>query len=247
MLGGLNYEDLGPVHRVLRLRRYCRVSARLSHVAIFPTLDLMVRQCDTSRGWSANPNYGFSVRIPDGLTGHDGPAPMPHHGFGIVLSWQPRAYVEFDGSYRVGDDSLPLIEEAERLIKWRRAESESVRSVSRTSARLGPLPAQRVLVYRTCKGHAGVFVADQIVALGHQGRTVYSARLLTTSARYPARQAVVRGLARDMATRANRVSCAAQPAAATGLPRGGRGKRVSGRAVPSPEYEARYYEQAMVA
>src|SRR5438105_1993762 len=53
-----------------------------------------------------NPNYGFGVTIPKGLTGHDLAAPTPHHGFGVVLSWEPRVYIDFDGSYNVLNLSL---------------------------------------------------------------------------------------------------------------------------------------------
>src|SRR3989442_11999756 len=92
-------------------------------------------------GQYSNPNFGFAVRIPKGITGHDLPAPAPHHGFGVVLSWEPRAYMDFDGSYNALELSLPETENQnlERL----RESSESLLSVSSKGSKLGPLDARR--------------------------------------------------------------------------------------------------------
>src|SRR2546426_4820370 len=103
-------------------------------------------------GSYSNPNYGFAVKIPKGITGHDIPAPAPHHGFGVVLSWEPRAYMDFDGSYNALELSLPETENQnlERL----RESSESLLSVSSKGSKLGRLDARRQVVRHNCKGHA---------------------------------------------------------------------------------------------
>jgi hypothetical protein len=137
----------------------------------------------------ANPNYGFAVRIPDGLAGHDILAPAPHHGFGIVLQWEPRAYINFDGSYNAAESPLAEIEAS--YLKSRRDESERVLTVQRESAKLGPLNAQRIVVRRTCKGHAGTFVADETLALSADQRILYSATLLTLEERFERDRAVL--------------------------------------------------------
>ena len=49
-------------------------------------------------GHYSNPNYMFAVTIPDGLVGHDVPPPLPQHGFGVVISLEPRRYFWFDSS-----------------------------------------------------------------------------------------------------------------------------------------------------
>jgi hypothetical protein len=142
---------------------------------------------DMSRfvGEYSNPNYGFAVRIPDGFVGHNSPPPMPHHGFGVVLSWEPRAYIDFDGSYTVETDAStdPSVAQVQsRSLQWLREESERIISVRTTRVRLGPLPARRHVVYRTCEGRPGVFVVDEVVALS--GNITYTATLLSVAGRY---------------------------------------------------------------
>lgn len=47
-----------------------------------------------------NATYGYGVTIPTGLTGFT-PYPGPQKGFGIVLSWTPRAVLRTDAIYDV--------------------------------------------------------------------------------------------------------------------------------------------------
>jgi len=129
-----------------------------------------------------NPNYGFAVTIPKGFTGHDAPDPAPHHGFGVVLSWEPRVYIDFDGSYNANDLSLRATEE--RNLGYLRQDSASVQSVSSRAFKLGPLPARRQVVYHTCAGHQGVSVDDQVIALSRDKSITYTAWLMTTTSRY---------------------------------------------------------------
>jgi len=133
-------------------------------------------------GAYSNPNYGFAVRIPDGLSGHDDPAPNPHHGFGIALSWEPRSYIAFDGSYNaIGWSAAEMETWHLRVLS---DESERVLLVQRETAKLGPLDARRIIVRRTCKGHVGTFVADQTLALSADRGIVYSATLVTVERRF---------------------------------------------------------------
>jgi hypothetical protein len=129
-----------------------------------------------------NPNYGFAVTIPKGLTGHDAPAPAPHHGFGVVLSWEPRVYIDFDGSYNVMD--LSLRDTERKNLGYLRQNSESVRSVSSNAFKLGSLQARRQVVQHTCQGHKEIYVDNQIIALSKDGKITYTAWLMTTSSRY---------------------------------------------------------------
>lgn len=133
-------------------------------------------------GQYRNRNYGFALTIPKGITGHDAPAPAPHHGLGVVLSWEPRAYIEFDGSYNALE--LSLRETEVKNLEYLREDSESIQSVSSKLSRLGPLHARRQVVYHNCKGHADTFVDDYIVALSRDGKIAYTARLMTTASRY---------------------------------------------------------------
>jgi hypothetical protein len=125
--------------------------------------------------------YGYSVRIPKGLAGYNTAPPSPQHGFGVVLSWEPRSYVYFDGSYNSSEaKNAKEIEEAH--LKWLEEKSAQVTGVERFNLHLGPLRARRYVARHTCKKVQGEFVEDTVIAL-YQG-IVYSASLLTTQARY---------------------------------------------------------------
>ncbi len=133
----------------------------------------------------SNPNYGFGVRIPDGHVGHSSPPPMPHHGFGVVLSWEPRVYISFDGSYTVETRTslTPSVDQVQaQALEWLREESDRVISVRKTTTRLGSLPARRHVVYRTCANRPGVFVVDELIA--SRGTVAFSATLLSVDRRY---------------------------------------------------------------
>jgi hypothetical protein len=51
-------------------------------------------------GRYSNPVYGYSVRIPAPLRAYTH-ASEPERGFGMVLSWTPRAYLRVDAAYDV--------------------------------------------------------------------------------------------------------------------------------------------------
>ena len=136
-------------------------------------------------GEYTNPNYGFSVHIPDGLVGHSSPAPMPQHGFGVILSWEPRAYIFFDGSYTIETDAsaTPSVDQVQaQALGWLRGESARIISVHQTHTRLGSLPARRHVVYRSCENRSDVFVVDEVIAL--RGGITFTAALLSVRQRY---------------------------------------------------------------
>jgi hypothetical protein len=136
-------------------------------------------------GEYTNPNYGFSVHIPDGLVGHSSPAPNPQHGFGVILSWEPRAYIFFDGSYTIETDAsaTPSVDQVQaQALGWLREESGRIISVRQTQTRLGSLPARRQVVRRSCENHSDVFVVDEVIAL--RGGITFTAALLSVKQRY---------------------------------------------------------------
>jgi hypothetical protein len=151
----------------------------------FPALGFDSPEMSRFVGEYSNPNYDFGVRIPDGLVGHSSPPPMPHHGFGVVLSWEPRVYISFDGSYTVETptSATPSFDQVQaQTLNWVREESDRVISVRKTRTRLGSLPARRHVVYRTCANRPGVFVVDEVIAL--LGGVTFSATLLSVDHRY---------------------------------------------------------------
>jgi len=133
-------------------------------------------------GAYTNPNYGYSVQIPKGLTGYDVPSPSPHHGVGIVLSWEPRAFISVDGSYLTED--ITLSEVADQQLEFLSERSQAVLTTRRTPRRLGGLRAQRVISEHTCRSTPGVFVQDTVVAVS--GNIRFTLELLTTKDRYAA-------------------------------------------------------------
>jgi hypothetical protein len=75
---------------------------------------------------------------------------MPHHGFGVVLSWEPRRYISFDGSYTVETrpSVTPSVNQVQaQALEWVHEESDRAISVRKTKTRLGSLPARRHVVY----------------------------------------------------------------------------------------------------
>ncbi|MBS1808618.1 MAG: hypothetical protein JST84_10545 [Acidobacteria bacterium] len=121
------------------------------------------------------------MRIPKGRTGYSDLPPSPQHGFGIVLSWEPRAYLYVDGSY----NSLEVkqAKELEQLhLKWLAEEAAQVIGIEKRNTRLGSLPARRYVARHRCKKRPGTFIEDETIML-HQG-IVYTVGLLTTEERY---------------------------------------------------------------
>jgi len=56
----------------------------------------------------------------NGLVGYTSAAPAPYHGFGIVLSWEPRSYLYVDGSYNSLElKSLKMLKPIILLLKRR--------------------------------------------------------------------------------------------------------------------------------
>ena len=130
-----------------------------------------------------NPNYGYSVVIPNGLVGYTSAAPAPYHGFGIVLSWEPRSYLYVDGSYNSLD--LKSLEDVEaNYLASLKEESAKLISGRHSVTKLGDLQARRYIVLHTCPKVSGDFIDDYTVAFNQNKGIVYTVALLTTAERY---------------------------------------------------------------
>jgi hypothetical protein len=149
---------------------------------------------DRHTGNYANPTYRYSVRIPDGLAGFSAPPPAPHHGFGVVLSWEPRAYIYFDGSYNALDDQ-DSDEVANRHLQWLGNDAEKIIAVRKQKVRFKGAPASRYVARIACKGLPGEFVEDMRFVL--RDGIVYSAGLLTTADRYRRDSAIFESMLRS--------------------------------------------------
>lgn len=131
----------------------------------------------------ANEQYGYAVRLPAGLVGYGVPSPAPNHGFGIVLSWTPRAYLYVDGTYEVADDDTLAKQETTQR-EYMRQDAHRVLSTQSAKVQLGPLPALRLIARYECKGLRGLYITDEVVALSDDLSVVYKVALLTTVKRY---------------------------------------------------------------
>jgi hypothetical protein len=92
----------------------------------------------------SNPNYLFAVTIPQGFVGHSSPPPNPQHGFGVVLSWEPRAYFWFSSGSNSGDWQNEREVLADYL-KWHGADVKHITGVRQRVTRLGPQPARELI------------------------------------------------------------------------------------------------------
>ena len=100
----------------------------------------------------SNYDYGYSVRIPKGLTGVRSPSPFPNHGFLIELSEHPKASVSVDASYNAAEwrSFADAINAHKRYFKNEVGGEVSV--VARVPAVLGGLRATRFMMKRTESG-----------------------------------------------------------------------------------------------
>ena len=135
------------------------------------------------QGSYTNPNYGFSVTIPPGLVGHDSPAPMPHHGFGIVLSWEPRAYAWTNGEYNA--QGWQSVHEATlQVLAWNRETVGKILSSEVIPMTIGGRVGERLILRYECNENQTRRVLHEVVFMReHSIGTLYQVGLDTTESR----------------------------------------------------------------
>jgi hypothetical protein len=131
------------------------------------------------RGRYLNPVYGYAVTIPRPLTAYT-PAGGPERGFGMVLSWTPRAYLRVDAAYDVYYDitadgihrrDLNAIRLHDHLLADQPA-----------SLNLDHTAAGRYLTRVQCAGDAQVYIHDDVIVV--RNREVYRLDLQSVPGRY---------------------------------------------------------------
>jgi hypothetical protein len=130
----------------------------------------------------SNPNYLFAVTIPQGFVGHSSPPPNPQHGFGVVLSGEPRAYFWFNSGSNGGDWQNEREVLADYL-KWLRADAEQIIGVQQRVTRLGPQPARELIARYLCSGSTLERVEVNIVSI-RRSALLDESGLLTTAGRF---------------------------------------------------------------
>lgn len=131
----------------------------------------------------SNYDYGYSVRIPKGLTALRAPAPLPNHGFEIHVSEHPKADLSVSASYNAAewgsfDDAIDA-----HVGYFKNKVGGEVDIGARVSTVLGGLRAVRF----TMKSKTSAEVREVLLAFrkapGEVG-IVYEIVLTTPSSRY---------------------------------------------------------------
>jgi hypothetical protein len=126
-----------------------------------------------------NQLYGYSVDIPAPLSGY-AKSEGPQRGFGIVLSWLPRAYLSVDATYDVyyditADGVHRRDLNAIRLHDVVVADQVSSYSVARAAG-------GRYVTRVQCAGDAQVYIHDDVIVV--RNREIYRLNLQSMPERY---------------------------------------------------------------
>jgi hypothetical protein len=138
-----------------------------------------------------NAVYGYSLQLPPGLRAYTA-AEGPERGFGVVLSWSPRAYLSVDAAY---DAYFDITAEGvhRRDINAIRLHDVVV-SDQGSSYSLAHLAGERYLTRVQCAGDSRIYVHDEVIVM--RNREIYRLHLQSVPERYasdvPALDAMLR-------------------------------------------------------
>jgi len=130
-------------------------------------------------GRYVNKIYGYSVSIPDGLTAYTNAA-GPERGFGVVLSWKPRAYLSVDAAYDVFYD-ITADGVHRRDINAMRLHATVV-SDQVAPFKLAHVTGGRYLTGVQCVGDPQLYSHADVIVI--RNREIYRLNLQTVPARY---------------------------------------------------------------
>jgi hypothetical protein len=133
----------------------------------------------------SNPDYAFSVLVPNGITAFRNNAPFPNHGFGIDLSKSEQSYLWVDASYNGLEwESFGAAIKAE-LEFLRNEGATDVRLTGQTSTNLSTLRAVRFVATYTLSGTP--MLQESIIAFRREKKKeeiVYSINLRCAAHRF---------------------------------------------------------------
>jgi hypothetical protein len=130
-------------------------------------------------GQYLNSVYGYSVVIPATARAYTS-ATGPERGFGIVLSWTPRAYLRVDAAYDAYFDiSAPGVHR--RDINAIRLH-DLVVSDQASSYSLARAAGGRYLTRVQCAGNAQIYIHDDVIVM--RNREIYRLNLQSVPERY---------------------------------------------------------------
>ena len=133
----------------------------------------------TYTGHYLNQLYGYSVDIPAPLSGH-AQSVGPERGFGIVLSWLPRAYLRvdaaYDAYYDISADGVHRRDLNAIRLRDRVLEDQAV------SASMARSAGGRYVTRVQCAGDAQVYIHDDVIVV--RNREIYRLNLQSVPERY---------------------------------------------------------------
>ena len=132
-------------------------------------------------GRYVNARYGYAVSIPPGFIGFSD-AGGPQRGFGIVLSWTPRAYLRVDAAYDVFYD-ITADGVHRRDIGGVRL-FDTLLSDRKMPSALDGFSGGRYLMRVRCADDPGVYVHDDVIVV--RRREIYRVELQSVPSRYAA-------------------------------------------------------------
>jgi hypothetical protein len=136
--------------------------------------------------------YRYAVTIPSGLTAH-APPDKAVQGFGIVLSWEPRVYLQVHAAYDVFFD-ITAAGVHRRDVQGLRLHDKLLEEQA-TPDTLGGEPALRVRMRFQCPGDPQIYQHEGIIAI--RNREIYRLELQTVPARYAEDVALLHAMQRS--------------------------------------------------
>jgi len=128
-----------------------------------------------------NPVYGYALQIPAPLRAYT-QAAGPERGFGIVLSWTPRAYLSVDAAYDAYYDISPDGVHRRDLNAMRL--HDQVLSDQASQAAMAHTAGGRYLTRLRCAPDPQIYIHDDVIVV--RNREIYRLNLQTVPERYAA-------------------------------------------------------------
>jgi hypothetical protein len=137
-------------------------------------------------GHYLNPVYGYSVVIPAALRAFT-PRGGPERGFGIVLSWSPRAYLSVDAAYDAYFDITPEGVHRRDINAIRL--HDAVLSDQASSSSLARVAGRHYVTRVQCTGDPRIYIHDAVIVI--RNREIYRLHLQSLVERYPSDRAML--------------------------------------------------------
>jgi hypothetical protein len=139
-----------------------------------------------------NAPYGYALTIPPGRTAY-ARAQGPERGFGIVLSWTPRAFLRVDAAYDVFYDITAAIVHLRDLNAIRLHDVVLTDHIA--AAALAHEPGGRYVTRVQCAGDPMVYIHDDVIVM--RRREIYRVDLQTVPERYSQDVKLLEGIVRS--------------------------------------------------